>query len=313
MAVFRVEKTRDYTVMANHHLKDRRLSLKAKGLLSVMLSLPEEWDYTLKGLAYISREGVDAIRESIRELEQTGYIVRTRKRNEQGHLKGMEYVIYERSRPMDHQEADQNIPATDSPTLENPILENPTQAEPMQAEPEQDKPALDNPIQLITYRAITNSEKTQKPSTYAATPDPIHPDPLREVEDIRRLVKRNLSYDILVQDDRFPTGRLDEIVDLITETLCSRKEIISVAGDEYPAQVVKQKLLRLNSLHAEYVLTCLDRNTTQVRNIKKYMLAALFNAPSTIESYYAAQVNHDLYGGTGNRHRDNELPFYAED
>ena len=71
MAVFRVERTRDYTVMSNHHLKNRSLSLKAKGLLSVMLSLPDEWDYTLRGLAAISKEGVDAIREAIRELEDT--------------------------------------------------------------------------------------------------------------------------------------------------------------------------------------------------------------------------------------------------
>ena len=78
MAVFRVEKTKDYTIMSNHHLKDRRLSLKAKGLLSMMLSLPKEWDYTLKGLARISREGVDAIREAVRELEQAGYVVRSR-------------------------------------------------------------------------------------------------------------------------------------------------------------------------------------------------------------------------------------------
>ena len=95
MAVFRVERTRDYTVMSNHHLKNRSLSLKAKGLLSVMLSLPDEWDYTLRGLAAISREGVDAIREAIRELEEAGYIVRSRGRNEKGQLSGTEYVIYE--------------------------------------------------------------------------------------------------------------------------------------------------------------------------------------------------------------------------
>ena len=130
------------------------------------------------------------------------------------------------------------------------------------------------------------------------------------MESVRRLVKRNLSYDVLVQDERFPAGRLDEIVDLITETLCSRRETMSIAGDEYPARAVKDKLLRLNSLHIEYVLNCLDRNTTQVRNIKKYLLAALFNAPSTIDSYYAALVNHDLYGGATRRARDDdELPF----
>lgn len=96
MAVFRIEKTRDYTVMSNHHLKNKNLTLKAKGLLSVMLSLPETWDYTLKGLAIINREGVDAIREAVRELEKAGYIVRTRVRNAKGRLTGTEYVIYHR-------------------------------------------------------------------------------------------------------------------------------------------------------------------------------------------------------------------------
>ena len=99
MAVFRVEKTKDYTIRSNHHLKDRRLSLKAKGLLSMMLSLPKEWDYTLKGLARISREGVDAIREAVRELEQAGYVVRSRTRNPKGQLANAEYVIYEHPMP----------------------------------------------------------------------------------------------------------------------------------------------------------------------------------------------------------------------
>ena len=84
MAVFRVEKTRDYTVMANHHLKNRTMTLKAKGLLSLMLSLPDDWDYTLKGLSLISVESIDAIREAVRELERAGYIVRSRERNEKG-------------------------------------------------------------------------------------------------------------------------------------------------------------------------------------------------------------------------------------
>ena len=115
MAVFRVERTRDYTVMSNHHLKNRLLSLKAKGLLSVMLSLPDEWDYTLRGLAAISREGVDAIREAIRELEDAGYIVRSRGRNEKGQLSGTEYVIYE------HPQQSANAPVLDIPTQKNPL------------------------------------------------------------------------------------------------------------------------------------------------------------------------------------------------
>ena len=129
MAVFRVEKNSGYTVMSNHHLRNRNLSLKAKGLLSQMLSLPEDWDYTLQGLARINRESIDAIRQAIRELEQAGYIQRSRERDEKGRLRGADYVIFELPQP---------VPASVSPTLENPTWENPTQ----------ENPTLENPMQL---------------------------------------------------------------------------------------------------------------------------------------------------------------------
>ena len=115
MAVFRVEKNKGYTVMSNHHLRNKELSLKAKGLLSQMLSLPEDWDYTLAGLSLINREKIDAIREAVRELENAGYIQRSRERDEKGCLRGTTYVIYEQP------------PKLDLPTLEKPTLENPTQ------------------------------------------------------------------------------------------------------------------------------------------------------------------------------------------
>ncbi len=112
MAVFRVEKNRGYTVMSNHHLRNKDLSLKAKGLLSQMLSLPEDWDFTLKGLSLINREQIDAIRAAVRELEKAGYIVRSRERDSQGRLRGADYIIYEQPQPV-----------PDSPTLENPTLD----------------------------------------------------------------------------------------------------------------------------------------------------------------------------------------------
>ena len=121
MAVFRVEKNRGYTVMSNHHLRNKDLSLKAKGLLSQMLSLPEDWDFTLKGLSLINREQIDAIRAAVRELEQAGYIVRSRERDSQGRLRGADYIIYEQPQPV-----------PDSPTLENPMLDNPKQEKPPQ-------------------------------------------------------------------------------------------------------------------------------------------------------------------------------------
>ena len=158
MAVFRVEKTRDYTVMANHHLKNRALTLKAKGLMSLMLSLPEDWDYTLKGLSLISVESIDAIREAVKELERAGYILRSRERNS-GQLKGSDYIILT-SHTEDgthvghpHWKIQHRINLAGNPALASPVLADPTQ---------------DNPTQLNTNRATTNSSKTQIENTHAA-------------------------------------------------------------------------------------------------------------------------------------------------
>ena len=141
MAVFRVEKTRNYTVMSNHHLQNKSLSLKAKGLLSLMLSLPEDWDYTTKGLARICKDGVDSICATVRELEGAGYIVRARERHADGTLGGIEYTILEQPRE------------SEPPKLEKPVqAENagdaPKRAFPEQVKPVLGKPEQENPVQL---------------------------------------------------------------------------------------------------------------------------------------------------------------------
>ena len=310
LAVFRVEKTRDYTVMANHHLRHRMLTLKAKGLLSLMLSLPEDWDYTLKGLSIISVESIDAIREAVRELERAGYIIRSRERNEKGQLKGADYVIYEQPRLPD------SPPVPGKPVLENPTLDNPAREKPILGLPALDLPAQENPTQLNTYRSNTDPVIPKESNTNGAIPYPSNPNPsyppcrrareagsdrYDEADRIRETVKKNIGYEILLQDKKTVKDRLEEIVDLIVETLCSTKSTICVSGDDYPASLVKEKLLKLNSMHIEYVFECLNRNTTYVRNIKKYLLATLFNAPSTIDSYYAALVNHDMHGDGSHR------------
>ena len=142
MAVFRIDKTRDYTVMSNHHLRNTELSLKAKGLLSLMLSLPENWDYTTKGLAAICKDGIDSISSCIRELEKHGYIIRERMRNEKGQLTTIEYTILEqpKSAPLEREK----------PIRENPVLDIPAQAETIQ----------ENTAQLNTNRS--SKEKSKK-------------------------------------------------------------------------------------------------------------------------------------------------------
>ena len=155
MAVFRVERNTGYTVMSNHHLRNKELSLKAKGLLSQMLSLPEDWDYTLAGLSHINREKIDAIREAVKELEKAGYIVRSRERDEKGRLRGADYVIYEQPQPREPEAATSGgqPPILDLPTLENPTLDNPTLEKPTQ-----EKPTLENPTQL--NKDISSKEKS---------------------------------------------------------------------------------------------------------------------------------------------------------
>lgn len=122
MAVFRVERTRDYTVMSNYHLRDKSLSLKAKGLLSQMLSLPDDWDYTLSGLSCINRESKDAIRTAIVELEKAGYIIRHQTTDAGGKFSGNEYIIHERPVSVSsHEKPSSKNPTTDKPTAENPL------------------------------------------------------------------------------------------------------------------------------------------------------------------------------------------------
>ncbi len=274
VSVFRVERTRDYTVMSNHHLKNKVLSLKAKGLMSLILSLPDDWDYTLQGLAQISLEKIDAIRRAVKELECEGYITRGRERDEQGKLRGTEYVIREQ-------------PMLDLPTLENPTLDKPML----------EKPTLENPTQLNIYKS-----NTQLLKTHSFPPE--HENPEADVQAVNRmermaeyeaLIKENIDYDVLSQ--RLDKARLDDLVALMLETVCTARKVIRVARDDYPAELVKAKLLKLDSTHIEFVFDCLDENTTKIRNIKGYLLTALFNAPNTMDSYYSSLVNHDMYGG----------------
>lgn len=158
MAVFRIEKTRDYTVMSNHHLRDMSLSLKAKGLLSLMLSLPENWDYTMKGLSRICKDGIDSISGGIRELEEHGYLIRERVRGANGQLGSIEYTILEQPK--------EPTPAQEKPIRENPVQVNPTLVTPVQEEPAQlNKEESSNyPLENVNY--IDQDGTDIKPATY---------------------------------------------------------------------------------------------------------------------------------------------------
>ena len=329
MAVFRVERNTGYTVMSNHHLRNKELSLKAKGLLSQMLSLPEDWDYTLAGLSHINREKIDAIREAVKELEKAGYIVRSRERDEKGRLRGADYVIYEQPQPKEPEAATSGgqPPILDLPTLENPTLDNPTLEKPTQ-----EKPTLENPTQLNKDIQKTDLPKKEKSNTDLSNNHSIpilspNPSPLKEetaepewkgteaadaYSVYEEIIKDNIEYDYLIQDRYLDRDRIEEILALILETVCTKRRTIRIAGDDHPAELVKAKFMKLNSEHIRFVLDCMQENTTKIRNIKQYMKAALFNAPSTIGSYYTSLVSHDMYGGhTIQSARSRGIPDYT--
>ena len=186
MAVFRVEKTKDFTIMSNHHLRNVALSLKAKGLLSLMLSLPENWDYTTKGLARICKDGVDSIGAAIKELEKHGYLTRQRIRDSHGRLGDIEYTIHEQ--PI-------ATPAPFSPKRENPEQVNPRQVKPVQGEPK-----LENPSQLNIQESKTEELNTDSLSTHqsiypASSETSAHNDRIDRIEAYREIIMENVEYE----------------------------------------------------------------------------------------------------------------------
>ena len=269
--------------MSNHHLRNKELTLKAKGLLSQMLSLPEDWDYTLAGLSHINREKIDAIREAVRELERAGYIVRSRERDAKGRLRGADYVIYEQP---------QLPPTPDLPTLENP----------MQLNKDIQRTNLSKKEKSNTDTQSTHSLPIHSPNPSpfegaAQPPERKRKEPNDAYRVYEEIIKDNICYDILKQDMPYDHDRIDEIIDLILETVCTKRRTIRIAGDDYPAELVKSKFMKLDSEHIRFVLDCMRENTTKIRNIKQYLRAALFNAPSTIGNYYTSLVAHDMASG----------------
>lgn len=247
MAVFRVERNSGYTVMSNHHLRNKELTLKAKGLLSQMLSLPEDWDYTLAGLSHINRESIDAIRTAVWELEKAGYILRRQGRDEKGKMTAIEYTIYEQPQPM-----------LENPIPGKPMLENPTSENPTQLNKDRSRTNLSKKEKSITDLSSTDSFPilSPDPSPCRAAPERKGTEAFKQsaVDIYREIIMENIEYDTLTQDPKMDKERLDEIVDLMLETVCSARKTLRIAGDDYPAELVKSKFLKLNSSHIEFVM-----------------------------------------------------------
>jgi hypothetical protein len=305
MPVFRIEKTKDYTIVSNHHLRNRKLSNKSKGLLTLMLSLPPDWDYTMKGLATLSEDGLTSVRSTVKELENHGYLIRRRIREANGQLGDIEYTILESpgtamDAPYENVDnlgdfVDNSQPVCDKPTSVKPICENPTQVSPAQENRTQLNTKVLSTKELKTHESnINQSIRRGAPETTEKEIDRI--DGMDAMSAYREILEENIDYDALCIDSPGKTDIINEILELMLETVCSKKKTIRVSGDDKPADVVKSRMFKLNLHHIRYVMECLDKNTTDVKNIKSYMLTTLYNATITIDNYYKSRVNHDFRG-----------------
>ena len=277
MAVYRVNKNRGYTVMANFHLRDKNLSLKAVGLLSKMLSFNDGWQFSTRGLSAMCKEGPDAILSALRELENYGYLVRHQARDEKGRMSSMVFEIYEKPQEV--------LPEAGNPYTENPDADNPVT----------EKPYTGNPAQRNTDQVITEKTNTSLNNYQSINLDGM--DRMDERESYRELLWENLELDILAHDTRLDMDRVNELLEIMLDAVCSTSPTIRINGEDMPQQVVKSRFLKLNSSHIEYVLQAMNENPSAIRNIRAYLLTALYNAPLTMDNYYSALVNHDLYGG----------------
>lgn len=297
MAVYRVERTRDYTVMSNHHLKDTALSLKAKGLLSMFLSFPDDWNYSTRGLAAICKEGVEAIGNTIKELEKAGYIVRRQLRGANGRITDTEYVIYEQ--PQEPPDPDAGGPDTTPPDMGQPGTGKPDMADPDVVAPDMDAPHTENRAQLNINQSTTQKSNTQRSNTHSFPPStpPAQPvEGMKEIFERRDEIRAQIEYDFLATPSN--RAQLDEFVEIMLEVALARAPTMKIGRDaEYPTAFVQQRFQQITATHIEKVLDGIQENTTRVWNTRAYLLAALFNAPSTMDNHYTMQVNHDLYNG----------------
>lgn len=267
MSTFRVNKTVNYTIMSNYHLQDKKLSLKAKGLLSYMLSLPDDWDYSLKGLTTGCRDGIDSVRSTVRELEANGYLRRSKVRDARGRIVDYNYEVFEL--PQKEPAEDVPVPASDSPSSENPISGFPT---------------LENPIQQNTNKQNTKRQSTNLSGQTAETEDFD-----QMATRVRAEFREKLEIDILAK--RYAPEMLQELLDNIVEMYCCPLKTQYIGKQAQTTKAIRLRLDKLTSQHVEYIFDVMANTTQPIKNIMAYLRTTILNAPTTMEHYYQAQGN----------------------
>ena len=315
--VFRVEKTANYTVMSNTHLKDRRLSYKSKGLLSVILSLPPDWYYTITGLSVIAADGVDSVKTAIKELEQYGYVSRTQLRDERGRMAQNEYRVYEN--PTDNPDyvspekgapddnAAEHKPNKSVPKKKSkrnfsvsPLAENPSTVTPIADNTQADTIKKLNKNILNTDKSIHSFTPAQEREDRIELIDKgknISFSSVAEREIYGEIIRENISYEDKYARNIGERQQVDELVSIMTDVICSSSPTIRVNGEAVSHEVVKSRFLKLTDEEIDYVLYAMQHNSSRIGNIRSYLITMLYNSKPTVSNYFANIAYNDIREG----------------
>lgn len=303
--VFRVFKTEKFSVISNYHLFDKRLTHKATNLLTTMLALSPVWDYTLEGLASLKKDGIDGVRSGIRELEKLGYLTRRQLRNEKGQLAHNEYLVYE-TPELNPNFAKREENCQELPSLENPMTDEKSKKIPSLENPITDKkinsPSLENPstenprqlnTKLLNTKYINQSYQYNNNININNTYRCDEMDSIDTIDrkEIKAELKKQLNYEKLISENGLDKKQINSIVNILADTMSSSSRRIRIAGENKPLEEVIQRFKHLTDKHIGYVLECLSKNADKPRNIRAYLLTSLFNAPSTMDCYYARDAD----------------------
>lgn len=295
MAIIRVQKDTNFTIIKNNIFLEKNISLKAKGLLTQMLSLPDSWDYTVAGLATLCKDGKDSITSALKELEQYGYVTRTRIRDEKGMLKDIEYIIREVPIQIVSNNPMSDFPKVDSSTRQKPMTDFPkvdfsTYQKPMTNFPEVDKPKLEEPLAEKPMQLNTNELNNDllNIQSYLSS---------GKLEEITNKVKDQISYDDIIKFNPSSKKMCDEIVNILVETYLSNRSKYHLNQSDVSSILVKKRFQALTSDHIYYVVNQIQSTTTLIKNMHQYIFTALFNAPTTCACYFIQKAQSDMAEG----------------
>ena len=276
MAILKNKTQGNYTIVSNGILKNQSLSLKDRGLIITLLSLPDNWAFTINGLSKIIPDGKDSIKNSLKHLEELGYVSKTQSRGEFGKYGNIVIEVHE-------------TPIL--PIVENPLTENPSTENPLTENPLTGKPVPENLSQYNNNKYNTN------PSINNQNVDGlVDMDESENYIYLKNLIKKNIEYDILSDQFKDLTDKdiLDQIVDLITEICSFAKKDILINGNHIPSALVKTKFLKLDSSNIQYVMEELKKGTSKIKNPHSYLISMLYNAQNTQNVHYQSAVNSDM-------------------